>query len=90
MITGSANFSNNSSRNNDENQLFIFTETAVADVYIGEFMRMFDHYYYRDHVKAAKAEAVGDPRAVFLDPTDGWTRRYFGGGEREAQRLAFF
>lgn len=90
VITGSANFSNNSSRNNDENQLFIFTETAVADVYIGEFMRMFDHYYYRDHVKAAKAEAVADPRAVFLDPTDGWTRRYFGGGEREAQRLAFF
>ena len=89
VVTGSANFSNNSSRNNDENQLFIFGETEVADVYIGEFMRMFDHYYFRDHIKAAKAQALQDPKAAFLDETDGWTQRYFG-GERERERLAFF
>jgi len=90
VVTGSANFSNNSSRNNDENQLFIFGETEVADVYIGEFMRMFDHYYFRDHIKAAKAQALQDPKAAYLDETDGWTHRYFGGGERERERLAFF
>jgi len=89
VVTGSANFSNNSSRNNDENQLFIFGEPEVADVYIGEFMRMFDHYYFRDHIKAAKAQALQDPKAAFLDETDGWTHRYFG-GERERERLAFF
>lgn len=89
-ITGSANFSNNSSRNNDENQLFIFGEREVADVYIGEFMRMFDHYYFRDHIKAVKAQAATNPKAVFLDETSGWTNRYFNGGEREKERLAFF
>src|SRR5262249_2802139 len=47
VITGSANFSNNSSKNNDENQLYIAGEKEVADVYLGEFMRMFDHYYFR-------------------------------------------
>jgi phosphatidylserine/phosphatidylglycerophosphate/cardiolipin synthase-like enzyme len=90
IVTGSANFSNNSSRNNDENQLFIFGETEVADVYLGEFMRMFDHYYFRDHIKAAKAQALKDPKAAFLDETDSWTKRYFGGGERERERTAFF
>jgi len=90
VVTGSANFSNNSSRNNDENQLFIFGETEVADVYLGEFMRMFDHYYFRDHIKTAKAMALRDPKAAFLDETDAWTARYFNGGEREREREAFF
>ena len=87
VVTGSANFSNNSSRNNDENQLFIFDEPEVADVYLGEFMRMFDHYRFRDQVKAQ--EAI-DPNAAFLDATDGWIRRYYNGGERQADREAFF
>jgi phosphatidylserine/phosphatidylglycerophosphate/cardiolipin synthase-like enzyme len=90
VVTGSANFSNNSSRNNDENQLFIFGETEVADVYIGEFMRMFDHYYFRDHVKLMKAQEISDPKAAYLDETDGWTKSYYNGGERERMRTAFF
>lgn len=90
VVTGSANFSNNSSRNNDENQLFIFDEPEVADVYLGEFMRMFDHYYFRDHIKAAKAQAIANPKAAFLDETDGWTQRYFNQGERQREREAFF
>lgn len=90
VITGSANFSNNSSKNNDENQLFIFGETEVADVYLGEFMRMFDHYYFRDHTKIVAKERKTNPKAGFLDATDAWTNRFFDGGEREALRLAFF
>ncbi|MFL6845031.1 MAG: phospholipase D-like domain-containing protein [Allosphingosinicella sp.] len=90
VVTGSANFSNNSSRNNDENQLFIFGECEVADVYIGEFMRMFDHYYYRDHLKMLKAQEISDPKAAYLDETDAWTKSYFNGGERERARTAFF
>lgn len=90
VITGSANFSNNSSKNNDENQLFISGETAVADVYVGEFMRMFDHYYYRDHQRLMELKKNKDPKAGFLEETDHWVDRYFGGGEREAEREAFF
>jgi phosphatidylserine/phosphatidylglycerophosphate/cardiolipin synthase-like enzyme len=90
IITGSANFSNNSSKNNDENQLFIAGETAVADVYLGEFMRMFDHYYFRDVAKAMAKLKKQDPKAGFLDESDGWSGRYFDGGDRQAQRLAFF
>jgi phosphatidylserine/phosphatidylglycerophosphate/cardiolipin synthase-like enzyme len=90
VVSGSANFSNNSSKNNDENQLFIVGETEVADVYLGEFMRMFDHYYFRDHMKMIEEQKKTDPKAGFLDETDGWTERFFGGAEREALRLAFF
>ena len=90
LITGSANFSNNSSKNNDENQLFIAGETEVADVYLGEFMRMFDHYYFRDYMEMIAKQKKGNPKAGFLDETDEWTDRFFDGGEREALRLAFF
>ncbi|HEV2815958.1 MAG TPA: phospholipase D-like domain-containing protein [Allosphingosinicella sp.] len=90
IVSGSANFSDNSSRKNDENQLFIFDEPEVADVYLGEFMRMFDHYYYRDHLKMMKAEELADPKAAYLDETDGWTEKFFNGGLRERERVAFF
>jgi phosphatidylserine/phosphatidylglycerophosphate/cardiolipin synthase-like enzyme len=90
IVTGSANFSNNSSKNNDENQLFISDEKEVADVYLGEFMRMFDHYYFRDHLKWVAKEQKVNPKVRFLDDTNGWTLRFFDSKEREAMRLAFF
>lgn len=90
VITGSANFSNNSSEKNDENQLFIAGETEVADIYLGEFMRMFDHYYFRDYVKRVAKKKKSNSKAIFLDETDGWTDQFFDGGAREALRLAFF
>lgn len=90
VVTGSANFSDNSSTKNDENQLFFFGETAVADVYATEFMRMYDHYHFRDSAgRAAKARQT-DPGAGFLRPTDDWTDDYFSGHDRERLRLAFF
>ena len=95
VVTGSANFSNNSSVNNDENQLFIFGETEVADIYLGEFMRMFDHYYFRSHTKAvraarAKSKTSAPPKWAFLAPDSSWTDEFFAGGPKEARRLAFF
>ncbi|AMK76032.1 MULTISPECIES: phospholipase D-like domain-containing protein [Methylomonas] len=90
VVTGSANFSTNSCKFNDENQLFIVGDTAVADVYLGEFMRMFDHYYFRDYVSWIAKQQKTDPKAGFLDATDQWALRFFDGGEREAARLAFF
>jgi phosphatidylserine/phosphatidylglycerophosphate/cardiolipin synthase-like enzyme len=90
VITGSANFSTNSSKNNDENQLFIANETEVADIYLGEFMRMFDHYYFRDYMRQIAKQKKKNPKAGFLEETDAWSDRYFNAGERETLRLAFF
>ena len=47
VITGSANFSNASTRNNDENMLVIHGNTRVVDIYLGEFFRLFHHFYFR-------------------------------------------
>lgn len=90
VITGSANFSTNSSTDNDENQLFIIGETEVADIYLGEFMRMFDHYYFRSYMKQVRKERSKGKRSGFLAPDDSWTDDFFGGGEKEALREAFF
>lgn len=90
VITGSANFSSNSCKFNDENQLFIIGETEVADVYLGEFMRMFDHYYFRDYMKRIAKEKKLDPKAGFLKATDVWTDDFFDGKVKEAVRNAFF
>ncbi len=85
VVTGSANFSTNSCINNDENQLVISGNTAVADVYLGEFMRMFDHYMFRDLMARAKKQ----PKILALAEDDSWTAKYFAGGPEERDRKAF-
>lgn len=47
IITGSANFSEPSISENDENMLIIKGNTRVADIYLGEYFRIFDHLYFR-------------------------------------------
>ena len=67
----------------------------VADIYLGEFMRMFDHYYFRSHTKAvkearAKSKTGVAPKWAFLAPDGSWTDEFFAGGPKESRRLAFF
>lgn len=60
IITGSANFSAPSTDSNDENMLLIRGNTRVADIYLGEFFRIYDHLYFRYIVtKFATDEAGG-------------------------------
>jgi hypothetical protein len=81
VITGSANFSDPSIDTNHENMLVIRGDTRVADIYLGEFMRQFTSYAYRD---AAKAAAQGSdpssfrPQDLFTD--NSWIHRYEGAG----------
>jgi phosphatidylserine/phosphatidylglycerophosphate/cardiolipin synthase-like enzyme len=53
VITGSANLSGASVSANDENLLIIRGSTRVADIYVTEFMRLFTHMYFRQHVAKA-------------------------------------
>jgi len=48
VITGSANFKHASVNTNHENMLVIRGDTRVADIYLGEFMRQFSSYAFRD------------------------------------------
>jgi phosphatidylserine/phosphatidylglycerophosphate/cardiolipin synthase-like enzyme len=62
LVTGSANFSPNSTLQNDENMLVIRGDTRVADIYLTEFMRLFTHLRFRFDVVG------GDPEKRSPDP----------------------
>lgn len=47
LYTGSANFSRNSTYNNDENLLEIKGNQRLAEVYVAEFMRLYEHFRAR-------------------------------------------
>ena len=60
-LTGSANWSEPSVTDNDENVLVIRGDKRVADIYFGEFMRLFAHHRFRESVKR-HIEEIGRQR----------------------------
>jgi phosphatidylserine/phosphatidylglycerophosphate/cardiolipin synthase-like enzyme len=93
VVTGSANFSRTSTTNNDENMLIIKgskNDTAVADSYLVEFMRLFKHYRFRAWAqsldKAGKKEAT---RLRHLDADDATALAYNDEPDRIKEREQF-
>jgi phosphatidylserine/phosphatidylglycerophosphate/cardiolipin synthase-like enzyme len=72
IISGSHNFSNNASVNNDENYLIIQGNSDVADCYGCELMRLYDHYRFRFHAKSSKKNTT-----MTLKTDGSWTDKYF-------------
>lgn len=97
VITGSANFSDASTNDNDENMILVRGDQRVADIYFTEFNRLFNHYYFRSiqEAMAAKekpqaANAAADTGAsLFLDETDSWLEKYKPGRLRRKRVEAF-
>jgi phosphatidylserine/phosphatidylglycerophosphate/cardiolipin synthase-like enzyme len=78
VITGSANFSNASTKDNDENMVIVRGDKRVADIYLGEFMRLWQHYRYRYIENKNAAAGVGkDYEPNYLDPTPVWSDPYY-------------
>lgn len=86
VITGSANFSEASTKNNDENMLIIRGNKRVAEIYLGEFMRLYNHYAFREW---ASKQPVGSPKTPDHLRIDRWWQGYFGETERSRQRVYF-
>ena len=93
-LTGSANWSEPSVNDNDENMLVIRGNKRVADIYFGEFMRIFAHHRFRESV-ARHIEKFGTaafntwkPQDLFEDWTQMGARPFQGGfGERHQAAL---
>lgn len=93
-LTGSANYSDNSTTDNEENTVIVRSDgTAggdraarrVADIYLTEYQRLFMHFVFRDWAAAGSAgESVGT-----LAEDDTWTGRYYTPGWRARQRTTF-
>ena len=84
ICTGSANFSENSLTNNDENMILIRGSTRVADIYMTEFDRLFRHFYFRDvanevcFLHEGLILERGSPERVLSSPERPETQRFLG------------
>jgi len=89
VVTGSANFSDASTRTNDENMLVIKDNTRVADIYLGEYFRLYSHYAFREAVKIFldrnPRATPRDMRQGFLIEDTDWTAPYFDPADRSAR-----
>lgn len=90
VVTGTANFSGPSQYANDENMVVIRANTRVADIYFGEFMRVFDHLYSRYIVEKMRNAGTSNPDAGFLkEDAKEWVPQNFKKGRRELRRRYF-
>lgn len=88
LITGSANFSDASTKSNDENMIIIRGNTGVVDVYLTEFERLFNHYKFRNQM--ANHGLDESKFSDFLSPDNSWTDIHFKkGSHHERQRKLF-
>lgn len=89
VVTGSANFSDASTTQNDENMLVIRGDARVADIYLGEFMRLWRHHRFRSIVR--RSDPAGGPeRPNYLAPDDRWAQPFFDPDHVKAKRRRCF
>lgn len=91
VVTGSANFSDASTSINDENMLVIKDNLRVADIYLGEYMRLYSHYAFREAVrifleKNPQAQPEDMKQGFLIDKGD-WTLPYFNAKDRSGRRV---
>ena len=89
VVTGSANFSEASTTQNDENMLIIRGNKRVADIYYTEFNRLFNHYYFRSVYNSLKKRKRTGSASLFLDTTDKWIKKYRQGTFRYKRVMMF-
>jgi phosphatidylserine/phosphatidylglycerophosphate/cardiolipin synthase-like enzyme len=91
VVIGSANFSEASTNENNENMLVIRGDTRVADIYLGEYMRVRDHYGFREMVAKQQEglwKAGRDPSGLEESPS--WQDDWFRAGSERCRRREYF
>ena len=84
VIAGSANFSDASTTDNDENMIIVRGNKRIADIYLGEFMRLFSHHSFRESLKW---RGPGEPPKPLL--VGDWWKDSFGNTPRSSRRKYF-
>ena len=88
VYTGSANFSKNSTNRNDENLLEIKGNSALAQTYLAEFIRLYEHYraralYNMAHPKGKTAPGKKGATFVLKTTRDEWVKGAYKAGTKE-------
>jgi phosphatidylserine/phosphatidylglycerophosphate/cardiolipin synthase-like enzyme len=91
VVTGSANFSDASTNDNDENMIVIRGDKRVADIYFTEFNRLFNHYYFRAvmEIVGRRNPSTNQGDSLFLAEDDSWLKKYLPGLLR-SKRVAMY
>ena len=90
VVTGSANFSQPSTDRNDENMVYIPGDKRVADIYLGEFFRMFDHFYSRYITSLYGDEADTDKHRFLKSTAEKWIPSYYKEGTDKYKKRELF
>ena len=91
VVTGSANFSKASTNTNDENMVVIRNNQRIADIYLGEFFRLYSHYAFRETVARSQAQGTDKKwQPKYLVPNDSWQEEYFKKGHQRFLRRQYF
>lgn len=97
VVTGSANFSEPSTKENDENMLVIKGDRRVADIYLSEFMRLFHHFAFRSYVGRVRPDEEESPGTNtseadvrYLATDSSWTAPYFRKDAAKAKERRMF
>ena len=101
VISGSANFSEASTMKNDENMLIIRDNRKVADIYLTEYMRLFDHFSFRDKLdshldqydgwQAKNSDLnIGKDKELYLAADATWSDRYYLKDSVEQKERLYF
>jgi phosphatidylserine/phosphatidylglycerophosphate/cardiolipin synthase-like enzyme len=91
VVTGSANFSSSSILKNDENTILIKGDARVADIYLTEFNRLFDHFwprYLQKILPAGRQKNQGFQKP--LDEKYTWHEQYFNESKYGWKRKQLF
>ena len=83
VFTGSANMSENSEHNNDEN-LVELRDKHIASIYLAEFMRLYEHY----RARAISIRDAGRKKTkwrLMLQHDRSWADKYYKSGSPEAK-----
>ncbi len=89
IYTASPNFSAASEHSNDENVLEIKGNTALASVYVAEFLRLYNHYraraiWNRTHERGQTRKGTAREEQDPLKTTrDGWVKAAYREGTKE-------
>lgn len=84
VVAGSANFSDASTKENDENMVITRGNKRVAEIYLGEFMRLYTHHAFRESLTFSGPHHPPKP----LETGD-WSSDYFGNTPRSTRRKFF-
>jgi phosphatidylserine/phosphatidylglycerophosphate/cardiolipin synthase-like enzyme len=76
VITGSANYSTNSTEKNDENTLILHRDPRISGMYAAELFRIYEHYRARWFLGRQGGQK---PSELYLKETGAWANKYFDG-----------